>query len=300
MVDQVNLFGETQDDVVRDILRHKYVEPPFSILNTQQGSWQDRKRTWKALGIQSEIGRDATTFNMKDWADKARDNGNLSGNVFPSDTSIFDPALCEVLYHWFVPDGGYILDPFAGGSVRGIVAAFMGYNYVGIDIRPEQIESNQEQARKILTNCDCMPAWFEGDADKVLDTLTVPMYDFVFSCPPYGDLEVYSDLPGDISNMEYADFLTAYRSIIKKSCALLKPGGLACFVVGEFRDKKGNYRGFVPDTIRAFTDAGMAYYNEAILVNSLASAAIRADGNMKNKKIVKVHQNILVFRKNVV
>ena len=124
------------------------------------------------------------------------------------------------------------------------------------------------------------------------------MFDFVFSCPPYGDLEVYSDLPGDISNMEYADFMAAYRSIIKKSCDKLKSGGFACFVVGDFRDKKGNYRGFVPDTIRAFMDAGVKYYNEAILINSLASAAIRADGNMKNRKLVKTHQNILVFKKD--
>lgn len=297
MTDQINLFGETQSDVVRDILRQKYIEPPFSVLNTQSGSWQERKRTWKALGIQSEIGRDVHALNMKDWADKKRETGDLSGNVFPSDMSIFDPALCEVLYRWFVPDGGYILDPFAGGSVRGIVAAFMGYNYVGIDIRPEQVEANRDQANEILAECDCKPAWMIGDSDKVLDLLTVPMYDFVFSCPPYGDLEVYSDLPGDISNMEYQEFLTAYRSIIKKSCALLKPGALACFVVGEFRDKKGNYRGFVPDTIRAFMDAGMSYYNEAILMNSLASAAIRADGNMKNKKLVKIHQNILIFKK---
>ena len=296
MEEQKNLFGETENDVVRDILRHKYVEPPFSVLNTQQGSWQDRKRTWKALGIKSEIGRDATTFSMKEWADKARDNGNLSGNVFPSDTSIFDPALCEVLYRWFCPDNGHILDPFAGGSVRGIVAGFMGYDYVGIDIRPEQIDSNRSQAREILSDDKHCPKWIIGDSDVVLNEIN-DMFDFVFSCPPYGDLEVYSDLPGDISNMEYEDFMKAYRSIIKKSCNKLKPRGFACFVVGEFRDKKGNYRGFVPDTIYAFKDAGMDYYNEAILVNSLASAAIRADGNMKSRKLVKTHQNILVFRK---
>lgn len=296
MPQNINLFGETENDVIRDILRHRYIEPPFSVLNTQSGSWQERKREWRALGIQSEIGRDATAYNMKSWADKAREDGNLSGNVFPPDTSIFDPALCEVLYRWFVPDGGTILDPFAGGSVRGIVAAFMGYKYTGIDIRPEQNASNRSQAREILYNGENMPNWIDGDSDAILDTIT-DMFDFVFSCPPYGDLEVYSDLPGDISNMEYGDFMTAYRSIIAKSCKLLKSGGFACFVVGEFRDKKGNYRGFVPDTVRAFMDCGMKYYNEAVLMTSLASAAIRADGNMKNKKLVKTHQNILVFKK---
>lgn len=297
MVAQKNLFGETEGDVIRDILRSRYVEPPFSILDSRQQNWQDRKRTWKALGIESEVGRDATVYNTKEWVDKLRDNGTLTGNKLPSNTSIFDPALCEVLYRWFVPDGGKILDPFAGGSVRGIVAEFMGYHYTGIDIREEQVMSNYEQANKIFYGKEERPFWIIGDANIQLDYVN-DSFDFVFSCPPYGDLEVYSDLDGDISNMEYDDFLVAYRSIIAKSCKLLKSGGYACFVVGEFRDKKGNYRGFVPDTIRAFTDCGMKYYNEGILINSFASAAIRADGNMKNKKLVKVHQNFLVFKKD--
>jgi hypothetical protein len=31
--------------------------PPFSVLDARQGYWQERKRAWLALGIQSEIGR---------------------------------------------------------------------------------------------------------------------------------------------------------------------------------------------------------------------------------------------------
>ena len=123
-------------------------------------------------------------------------------------------------------------------------------------------------------------------------------FDFVFSCPPYADLEVYSDLEGDISNKPYEEFLSLYESIIEKSCKLLKKDGLACFVVGEVRDKKGNYIGFVPDTIKAFEKCGMKFYNEAILLNAIASASMRANGNMKSKKLVKVHQNILVFKKS--
>jgi hypothetical protein len=41
----------------------------------------------------------------------------------------------------------------------------------------------------------------------------------------------------------------------------------------------------------------MKFYNEAILLNAIASASMRANGNMKNQKLVKVHQNILVFKK---
>ena len=68
-----------------------------------------------------------------------------------SGTSIFDPVLCELAYTWFTAPGAHVLDPFAGGSVRGIVAAYLGRRYTGIDLRPEQIEANEAQARAILS-----------------------------------------------------------------------------------------------------------------------------------------------------
>lgn len=212
-----------------------------------------------------------------------------------NDTSIFDPALCEVLYHWFCCEGGEILDPFAGGSVRGIVAHYLGYKYTGIDISQIQIDSNREQASDIL-HVSNQPNWYVGDSNKVLDEFDKE-FDFVFSCPPYANLEVYSQEEGDISNMTYPDFLDAYESIIDKSCKMLKSGGYACFVVGEVRDKSGNYLGFVPDTVKVFQKCGMLYYNEAILLNAIASAPMRAKNYMKTEKLAKVHQNVLVFRK---
>lgn len=181
-----------------------------------------------------------------------------------------------------------------GGSVRGIVANKLGYKYTGIDIRQEQVDSNVDQAKVIVPGSE--PRWIVGDSDKVLDTID-DQFDFMFSCPPYADLEVYSKLPGDISNMPYPQFLEAYRSIIKKACSKLKDGCLACFVVGEVRGKDGNYLGFVPDTVKAFMDCGMHYYNEAVLLNPVGTAHLRAERYMKSKKLAKLHQNILVFKK---
>lgn len=286
----VDLFG---NEIIEDVLlRDRFIEPPFSVLDTKSGNWQKRKRAWIAKGIKSEVGRDVKTFNISDWLKEKTTNGAM--NI--SDTSIFDPALCEVLYHWFCPENGTILDPFAGGSVRGIVANYLGYKYTGIDIRQEQVDSNREQALDILP-INNQPQWYVGDSNVLLDGNWQTKFDMVMSCPPYADLEVYSDLEGDISNMPYDKFIKVYEEIIAKSCKLLKKGGYACFVVGEVRDKNGFYIGFVPDTIKAFEKCGMKYYNEAILLNALVAAGIRANGNMKSQKLVKVHQNILVFKK---
>ena len=288
-----DLFG---NEIQRDeLLRDRFIEPPFSILDTKSGNWQRRKRLWIAKGIKGEEGRDASVihlpFSLKEY------NEVTKVQKIPTNyTSIFDPALCEVMYHWFCAEEGTILDPFAGGSVRGIVANYLGYRYTGIDIREEQVVANREQGAAILP-ADAQPVWICGDSNVVLDSMAEGMFDFVFSCPPYADLEVYSDLEGDISNKPYDEFLRLYESIIAKSCNLLKRGGYACFVVGEVRDKGGNFYGFVPDTIRAFTKCGMRYYNEGILLNAIASASMRANGNMRYQKLVKVHQNILIFKK---
>jgi hypothetical protein len=38
-------------------LNERFGVPPFSVLDARQGYWQDRKRAWLALGIESELGR---------------------------------------------------------------------------------------------------------------------------------------------------------------------------------------------------------------------------------------------------
>ncbi len=214
-----------------------------------------------------------------------------------SGTSIFDPVLCELMYRWFVPVNGMILDPFAGGSVRGIVAHKLGFKYTGIDLRAEQVAANIEQASKITPSN--LPTWMTGDSDEVLDTISGSKFDFLFSCPPYGDLEVYSDDPADLSTMDYIKFKLSYRSIIAKACGHLCDDAFACFVVGDFREKKtGNYQNFVGDTIQAFLDAGLKLYNEAILVNAIGSLPIRAGRQfLAGRKLGKCHQNVLVFVK---
>ena len=80
----------------------------------------------------------------------------------------------------------------------------------------------------------------------------------------------------DSSNKEdYVGFLADYRAIIAQAVERLRPDRFACVVVGDIRDKKGMYRNFVADTIAAFRDAGMALYNEAVLVTAVGSLSIR-------------------------
>jgi len=289
----LDLFGNVIEK--DEILREKYIEPPFSVLDSRSFHWQKRKKLWKSRGIQSELGRDYNKSNrgLLDFLEKLISTRNVY-----TGTSIFDPVTCELIYTWFCPMGGKILDPFAGGSVRGIVASYIGYEYVGIELREEQVLSNIAQGKTILNNT-AQPKWLIGDSNEILDEIQDQDFDIIFSCPPYLDLEVYSNDPRDLSNMDNDSFISAYDSIIEKSCQKLKNGGFAIFVVGDVRDKKtGFYRDFISTTKKAFYKAGLNLYNEAIyLENGLNTAAARVSTLMKNLKLVKVHQNILIFKK---
>jgi hypothetical protein len=230
------------------------------------------------------------------WHGGESESAQKVAAVTSAGTSIFDPVLCELAYRWFCPQGGTILDPFSGGSVRGIVASKLGRQYVGVDLRPEQIEANRAQADRICS--DPMPVWAVGDSREIGRHAAGVEADFLFSCPPYADLEVYSDDPQDLSTLDYPEFREAYFQIIDEACKLLKPDRFACFVIGEVRGKDGNYYGFVPDTIEGFRRAGLGYYNEAILVTAAGSLPIRAGKQFEaSRKVGKTHQNVLVFVK---
>lgn len=291
-MNMVDLFGDqVMPEQHGSKLGGDWDYPPFSVWNAREGWWSDRKKSWISLGIKSEEGRNADAFSLNGDAVKKYD-------YLPdidSGTSIFDPVVCELAYRWFCPPGGQIIDPFAGGSVRGIVASHLGRKYVGTELRREQVEANWLQ---LPTALDPKPDWRNADSRDIARVCFDVQADMVFSCPPYADLEVYSDDPADLSTLSYDAFLEAYRHIIKETCSLLRDNRFACFVVGDVRDKKGNYRNFTGDTVEAFRSAGLHFYNEAILVTAVGSLPVRVGKQFAaGRKLGKTHQNVLVFVK---
>lgn len=277
-------------------LRQRFLMPPFSVFNTREGNWQDRKRRWLSLGIQSELGRDVSTYSVAHMANYEGNNANFAKL---DGASIFDPVVCEIAYRWWCKPGGTILDPFAGGSVRGIVAAALDYKYRGIELRAEQVEANKQQAKQICGGWDTQPKWRQGDSNEVVPTIPDQTVDLLFSCPPYGDLEVYSDHPADISNRDYRNFLWGYGNIIEASLDKLRNNRFAVWVVANYRRPDKSMHNLVGDTIGLFERFGAKFYNDIVLVNAVGTAAMRANTTFVrgNRKVVKGHQNILVFIK---
>ncbi len=291
-----DLFGNAIQPMASGPVADRFVFPPFSVLDARSGEWQERKRAWSVIGIKSEIGRPdgltytsaAASFDHYRVQEGTRTETDIQG------TSLFDPVVCELVYRWFSPEGGQVCDPFAGGSVRGIVAGALGRKYWGSDLRAEQIDANRTQGQAI--NPSVMPVWVCGDSrDTLADCHDT---DLVFSCPPYGNLEQYSDDPLDLSSLDWPAFIIAYRLIILRAVQRLKMHRFACFVVGNFRDPRGHYCDLVGETVAAFRAAGLDYYNEAVLVTAIGSASMRVTRQFnRGRKLCKTHQNVLVFVK---
>lgn len=293
------LFGKPHDPhkSMHAALKRKFTFPPFSVLNTRDGDWQSRKRAWLRLGIDSELGRSACSIKSNDLLAKFQ-HGSKGTDKTYTHSSVFDPVLCELAYSWFAPPGGRILDPFAGGSVRGIVAGRLGMRYTGIELSAVQVEANRRQAEAICD--DKPPQWICGDSTTELKKLRGG-YDLLFTCPPYADLEVYSNDPADLSTMPYPAFVAAYRKIIRRAVRNLKDDRFAVWVVGEVRNKTAHgkpYYGFVGDTVRIFQELGLLYYNECIIITAGGSLPIRAGAHFNAaRKLGRTHQTMLVFCK---
>jgi hypothetical protein len=281
-----DLFGNAVRPKPAGALANRYIAPPFSVLDAKQGYWQERKAMWLSLGLRSELGRDVHTLAPTNWDQPDRS---------PDAPSVFDPVLCECLYQWYTSQRQTVVDPFAGGSVRGIVAGFMQRNYWGCDLSADQIKANEKQASELRP--DIMPSWVCGDSKERL--MEAPPADFIFSCPPYGDLERYSDDPRDISTMEWHTFAAVYKHIIFLACLKLKNDRFAAFVVGNFRDgKRGIVRDLVSTTVSGFENAGVELYNSAILETPIGTAAMRGHQTFgATRKLITVHQHVLIFVK---
>lgn len=262
-------------------LNDRFVVPPFSILDTRQGYWMDRKRTWRSLICDNGESREGTLSES-----------TLVGS-YNNGVSLLDPVLSELVNLWFGMPQGKTFDCFAGDSVFGYVSSYLGNSFTGIEIRQEQADLNNQRVSDYSKSkyiCD--------DGRNILNHIEENSQDLLFSCPPYFDLEVYSDLENDASNQgSYQEFIDILDTAFTNAVKCLKDDRFAVVTVGDIRDKKGFYYRFVDDIKDIFKRAGMPLYNEIILVEPIGTLPQRVGRIMQYRKVGKCHQNVLVFFK---
>jgi len=180
------------------------------------------------------------------------------------------------------------------------MAKLLDYNYVGCEVRKDECEKIEskldtnslfEQSNVRVLNMDCRE--FESDQK----------FDLVFTCPPYWNLETYSEQSNDMSSISsYSEFLTEMSRVYEKCVSLMHEDSYCCFVVADFRDYSEGRKlinrlvPFVSDMIRCGEDSGLTLYDKVIVKKPMGTAPSRLK-LWNNRKTVRIHEELLVFKK---
>lgn len=255
----------------------------------------------KKLSMKDRIGFSPLSIWQPDWTkvkelkeivgDKAETRGESSYG-FQDMQSIFNPHLAQMILSAYCPASANIFDPFGGGGTRGFIANAMGHMYTGIELRQEEVD-------RIVAKQDELNRHFDiicGDSRK--PHVKEESFNFCYTCPPYYNLEVYSDQEADLSNLpQYGSFLRELRESVKQSFMALKPGSLSVWVVGNFRDKDGYLIHFNSDLIWIAKECGYKLHDEIIFWGASGNASQRCGQFEANRKSVRVHEYLVILKK---
>jgi len=268
----INLFGEKTDKLS---MRERIGFLPISIW---QPDWTITKKLKEIVGDEADERKEAGTL------------GYMGSRGIK--TSIFNPHLAQMILSAYCPANANIYDPFAGGGTRGFIAVAMGHKYSGSEIRAEEVNRVNEQM-KILNKpftlkCEDSREYSFGEEE----------FDFSYTCPPYYNLEIYSKMPGDISNADtYEQFIAMLMDCMTGVYKGLKHNSLSVWVVGNFRDKQGYLMPFNSDLIRIADSIGFKLHDELIWWGASKCASQRCGQFEANRKSVRVHEYIIILKK---
>jgi hypothetical protein len=270
-----------------------YTRPPVG-----KAWWNTTTTVWRTDEIISR--------SVRDWRRLTNETGHTGtrettmrtdhDSIYTGTHSVFPAPLIEwILLRYGGPTGGHVLDAFAGGPPRAVVSSLMGFHYTGFEIRQEQIDENIKLLNELGLSGR---AHYKLSDGRFLDNCN-DLFDCALTCPPYWNLEEYSDLDTDLSNCKtYEEFNAGMAFCAHSHYPLMKPGAFVCIVVGPFRDKKTKELiDFPGHTIENFREVGFIYWQQIVLIKNFASAAVRSTNAWAGRKLVPSHEFLLVFRK---
>lgn len=220
----------------------------------------------------------------------AKENGSFNGDGLMM--SEFHAGLCENIVHYWSMVGDTIVDPFAGRLTRAFVSQSLGRDYYGYDVSPETVK----KVRHELDRHELGATIYEEDGCEMKSTPN-DSANLVMTCPPYGDIEKYESVEGQLSDIrKYDEFCERIQVCGDNIERVLKPGGFAVWVCGDFR-KDGEYKAFHSDTINMFKKSGLKLHDIIVMRNNTMFARLQAGKCASKRYTAKVHEFILVFRK---
>lgn len=218
--------------------------------------------------------------------------------------SIYNPLQAKFILEYYTNENDLILDPFMGRATRPIVSQYLNRRYIGYDTSSETIKLNKE----ILNEKFPKKTFYElinGDGTE-LDTYkdSQEIFDAVFSCPPYYNIEKYSGEDNDLSHMSEDFFNEKIQNMFHNIFRLIKTSSYkdmkfypVIFTVGSIR--KGE-RGIIDMDYLFQTyakNAGFVLHDKLFTENVTPGAGFTFRRNFCYKFLTKNYETTLVFLK---
>lgn len=279
----VDLFGQKVDTFKNAL--SKYGVWPSTV-------WELDYQDPTARALREQIG-DTPQESTRSGSFKADHMGTADCYKVP--VSIFNPALAANILACFAKPGCAVFDPFAGGGTRAIVAAKRGHTYTGIELRPEEVAAVAERCRRLEVAEQVRVV--QGDAREAAALLPGYKAEFLFTCPPYWNLEQYRGGSADLSTIHtYERFIAELGKVVTATRACVEYKATSAWVVGMVREVDGPLRPLHHDVTRLHEAAGFKL-REEIVLHLKNNGAIQRVGQFEKgrRTLVRVHEYLLVF-----
>lgn len=122
-------------------------------------------------------------------------------------------------------------------------------------------------------------------------------YDFVHSNPPFFSLEPYGDTDEDLASLGAYDlWLDAMGDMGREALRILKPGGLANFVINDYR-KGGVLIPMHADFINSILKKSGLILHDLVVAEVISQALRFRKHDYERRRTVKCHEYVITFKK---
>lgn len=184
-----------------------------------------------------------SVWSFPDRGSWATHKGDYRGN--------WSPHVPRNLILKYTQPNDVVLDVFVGSGTTLIESKLLNRHAIGIDINPTALNICLERLK------------FQGVSQvKLLNQDSINLsnipdnsIDFVCTHPPYANIIKYTNLPGDLSRLDYIEFLEKFSLIANELFRVLKKGHHCSYMIGDIR-KNGNIIPLGFYSMQKFIEAG--------------------------------------------
>lgn len=153
----------------------------------------------------------------------------------------FIPQIAQQLYERFTKKNDIVLDLFFGSGTSGIEAINMQRRCIGVELKPELVESVSKKfdSKQLVTdvNIICDDSTSRSAKEKIkarLEIMGETKAQLLILHPPYDDIIKFSNRPEDLSNCENTKvFYNMFEKVAKNGYDLLEKGRFAALIIGD-------------------------------------------------------------------